>query len=95
MFYLYGYSLNSTRQTKAEVSLQRVMGERQFPLLAEKAMLKGCCGGGGVGDCCLLLVSRFKEVRFQKEIRDFVCEGKYKKRGVITIFPIIQLLYTN
>lgn len=40
----------------------------------------GCYGGDGVGECCLLLVSRFEEVRFQKEIRDLKCEGKYKKK---------------
>lgn len=70
-------------------------GEEQFPLLAGKARLKGCYGGGGVGGYCLLLVSRFEEMRFQKEIRDLGCEGKYKKRGTITISPVIQVLYAK
>lgn len=33
-----------------------------------------------VRECCLLLVRRFKELRFQKEIRDLGCEGQYQKR---------------
>lgn len=80
---------------ETEVSLQRVRGKRQFLPLAGKARLKGCCGGGGVGECCLLLVRRFEEVRFQQEIRHLGCEGKYKKGGAITISPVIQVLYAK
>lgn len=65
---------------ETELSLQWVRGKRQFPLLAGKARLKGCYGGRGAGEQGLLLVSRFEEVRFQKEIRDLGHEVKYKEK---------------
>lgn len=41
------------------------------------------------------MAGRFEEMGFQKEIRDLQREGKYEKRGVITISPVIQLFYAK
>lgn len=90
---------HQANQSWKQVFLQWGKGKRQFRFLfslwrPDKG-LKGWCGGGGGGECFLLLVSRFEEVRFQKEIRDLGCEGQYKKRKEITISPVVQALYAK